>query len=250
VLIAVLVAVETRTAAPMVDLKLFGDRLFAVSNVLVTLTMVAFFGVLYLVPLFYQDGRGLSALGSGLSTFPEAIGVLIGAQVVSRYLYPVIGPRRLMAAGLVGIATATALMSLVGAHTSLWWMRILMFCLGYCIPHVMMSMQAAAFATIRPEATGRASTLFNAQRQLGGAVGVAILSTVVAAVGPTRDVAGRILPHLLAYHAAFLTSSAIALVGSAISLAFVHDTDAAATMVRRVRSSRPAAGSVASPQPG
>ena len=238
VLIASLIAVERRTDEPLVDLKLFQDRMFGVANVLVTMTMVAFFGVLYLVPLFYQDGRGLSGLGSGLSTFPEAIGVLIGAQVVSRFLYPVIGPRRLMAAGLVGVAVSTALMSLVGAHTSLWWMRLLMFCLGYCIPHVMMSLQTAAFATVPSASTGRASTLFNAQRQLGGAIGVAVLSTVVAAVEPTTRVAGHLVPHLVAYHAAFLTAAAVAVAGSMVSLAFVHDADAAATMVGRARRSR------------
>jgi EmrB/QacA subfamily drug resistance transporter len=245
VLIVALVMVERRTALPLIDIGLFQDRMFAVANVLVTMTMLAFFGVLYLVPLFYQDGRGLSALGSGLSTFPEAIGVLIAAQVVSRYLYPVIGPRRLMASGLVGIAVTTALMSLVGPHTSLWWMRLLMFCLGYCIPHVMMSMQAAAFATVASESTGRASTLFNAQRQLGGAVGVALLSTVVAAVGPVVVVAGHRLPHLAAYHAAFLTASGVALLASLIALAWVHDVDAASTMVRRV--SRPAVGATVAP---
>ena len=82
------------------------------------------FGVLYLVPLYYQDARGLSALNSGLSTFPEAIGVLIAAQVVSRYLYPSIGPRRLMAAGLTGIAVVTVAMAgASGSLTNLWYLR-------------------------------------------------------------------------------------------------------------------------------
>jgi EmrB/QacA subfamily drug resistance transporter len=155
ILLAAMVIVELRTDEPMIDLRLLGDRMFRVSNLLVEVTMVAFFGVLYVVPLYYQDGRGLSALQSGLSTFPEAIGVMLGAQVVSRVLYPRFGPRRVMAGGLVSIAVFTALMSLSGAHTSLWWMRLLMFGLGYAIPHVMLSMQAAAFATISPAATGR-----------------------------------------------------------------------------------------------
>lgn len=143
--------------------------------------------MLYLVPLCYQDARGLSALNSGLSTLPEAIGVFIAAQVVSRYLYPVIGPRRLMASGLAGIAAATVAMAAsTGPATSLWYTRVLMFALGLSIPNVMLSMQAAAFATISSESTGRASTLFNANRQLGGAMGVALLSTVLAALGPTR----------------------------------------------------------------
>jgi EmrB/QacA subfamily drug resistance transporter len=239
VLLSTMVVVELRSREPMVDLRLLGDRMFRASNMLIVMTMIAFFGILFVVPLFYQDGRGLSALASGLSTFPEAIGVLIGAQVVSRLLYPRIGPRRLIAAGLVGIAVGTGLMALVGSDTSLWWMRVLMFGLGYSIAHVMISMQAAAFVTISPTSTGRASTLFNANRQLGGAIGVALLSTVISAVGPVRQVAGRTVADLTAYHAAFLTAAAIALAGAVLALLVVKDADAANTRVRRpVRSGR------------
>jgi EmrB/QacA subfamily drug resistance transporter len=231
-LLIAMVVFELRTREPMVDLRLLRDRMFRASNQLVTIAMVGFFGVLYVVPLYYQDGRGLSALASGLSTFPEAIGVMIGAQVVSRVLYHRIGPRRLMASGLVGIAVSTGLMALSGSSTSLWWMRVLMFCLGYSIPHVMVSMQAAAFSTIPSTSTGRASTLFNANRQLGGAIGVAILSTVISAVGPFHRVAGRTVADLNAYHAAFLTSAAIALAGAALALVVVKDVDAANTRSR------------------
>jgi MFS family permease len=238
-LLSTMVVVELRSREPMVDLRLLGDRMFRASNMLIEMTMIAFFGILFVVPLFYQDGRGLSALASGLSTFPEAIGVLIGAQMVSRLLYPRIGPRRLIAAGLVGIAVGTGLMALVGSNTSLWWMRVLMFGLGYSIAHVMISMQAAAFATISPTSTGRASTLFNANRQLGGAIGVALLSTVISAVGPVRQVAGATVANLTAYHAAFLTAAAIALAGAILALFVVKDADAANTRVRRpVRSGR------------
>jgi EmrB/QacA subfamily drug resistance transporter len=232
VLLIAMVVVELRTREPMVDLRLLGDRMFRASNQLIAITMIGFFGVLYVVPLYYQDGRGLSALASGLSTFPEAIGVMIGAQVVTRVLYARIGPRRLIASGLVGIAAFTGLMALSGSSTSLWWMRVLMFGLGYSISHVMVSMQAAAFSTIPPASTGRASTLFNANRQLGGAIGVAILSTVISAVGPLHRVAGRTVADLTAYHAAFLTSSAIALAGAALALLVVKDVDAANTRSR------------------
>ena len=232
VLLIAMVVFELRTREPMIDLRLLHDRMFRASNQLITIAMIGFFGVLYVVPLYYQDGRGLSALASGLSTFPEAIGVMIGAQVVSRVLYARIGPRRLMASGLVGIATSTGLMALSGSGTSLWWMRVLMFCLGYSISHVMVSMQAAAFSTIPPTSTGRASTLFNANRQLGGAIGVAILSTVISAVGPFHRVAGRTVADLTAYHAAFLTSAAIALAGAALALVVVKDVDAANTRSR------------------
>jgi Na+/melibiose symporter-like transporter len=92
--------------------------------------------------------------------------------------------------------------------------------------------QAAAFATISPADTGRASTFFNAERQLGGAVGVAILTTVLSAVGVTSSVAGHASEHLAAYHMAFLTTAALALVGAAAA-ATVKDADAANTITRR-----------------
>ena len=234
ILLALMVRVEMSVEQPMVNLRLLGDRLFRSTNVLVVLTMTGFFGVLYLVPLYYQDARGLSALNSGLSTFPEAIGVMIAAQFVSRYLYPVIGPRRLMAAGLLGIAVVTVAMAAAsGPQTNLWYLRVLMFALGFCIPFVMMSMQAAAFATISPESTGRASTLFNANRQLGGAVGVALLSTVLAAIGPSRRVGSHLVPHVGAYRGAFLAAAAVAIIGSVTALLTVNDAEAASTMVRR-----------------
>ena len=126
VLLAALVPVELGTAEPLIDLRLFGNRLFRSCTGLMVLASVAFIGTLYLVSLFFQDGRGLSALGSGLSTFPEAIGVMVGAQVASRVLYPRLGPRRHIALGLAGVLACVGLMTLIGAQTSLWWMRLLM----------------------------------------------------------------------------------------------------------------------------
>jgi MFS family permease len=196
------------------------------------LASASFIGTLYVVSLFFQDGRGLSALGSGLSTFPEALGVMAGAQLASRVLYPVLGPRRIITLGLLGVTVSIGLMSLVGAQTSLWWMRLLMFCLGVAMGQVFVPAQAAAFATISPEATGRASTMFNVIRQLGSAIGVAVFTTAIVAVGATTVVAGRVTPNLAAYHVAFLIAAGLATVGAVVALT-IHDSDAASTMVRR-----------------
>jgi MFS family permease len=196
------------------------------------LASAAFIGTLYVVSLFFQDARGLSALGAGLSTFPEAFGVMGGAQLASRWLYPILGPRRNIALGLVGVTVSIGLMTLVGAHTSLWWMRLLMLCLGIAMAQVFVPAQAAAFATISPEATGRASTMFNVGRQLGSAVGVAVFTTPIVAVGATKIAAGRVTPNLAAYHAAFGVAAGIALAGAIVALT-IRDTDAISTMVRR-----------------
>src|SRR5215467_6931294 len=208
VLLAAMVIVELRSAAPIVDLRLLRNRLFRSGNGVMVLASIAFLGTLYAVSLYYQDGRGLSALGSGLSTFPEALGVMAGAQLASRVLYPRLGPRRHITIGLIGAATSIGLLALVGPQTSLWWARLLMVTLGLSVAQVFVPVQAAAFATISPAATGRASTIFNAMRQLGGAVGVALLTTVIVLIGPVHVVAGHEVANLTAYRIAFLVAAA------------------------------------------
>jgi EmrB/QacA subfamily drug resistance transporter len=232
VLLAVMVVVELRSAEPIVDLRLLRNRLFRAGNGVMVLASVAFLGTLYAISLYYQDGRGLSALGSGLSTFPEAFGVMGGAQLASRLLYPRLGPRRHITLGLVGTSASIGLLALMGPQTSLWWARLLMFTLGLSMAQVFVPVQAAAFATITPAATGRASTMFNAIRQLGGAVGVAVLTTVIVLAGPVHLVNGHEVANLTAYRVAFLTAAAICLAGVACSLS-IRDADAAGTIPRR-----------------
>jgi fucose permease len=139
-----------------------------------------------------------------------------------------------MIMGLLILATSLALLSRIDADTSLWWVRALLFVTGYGMGHVFTSCQAAGFATISPANTARASTIFNALRQLGGAVGVALLSTIVATVGPVKVVDRHVVPNLSAYHYAFLAAAAVAVLGALVALT-VSDADAAPTMVRRGR---------------
>ena len=139
-----------------------------------------------------------------------------------------------MIGGLLTLAGTLALLTQIDAHTNLWWLRLLLFVSGYGMAHVFVPSQAAGFATISPADTGRASTIFNAQRQLGGAVGVALLTSVVAAVGPVKTVGSRVLPNLSAYHTAFLVAAGVSLI-AAFAAMTVNDADASSTMVRRSR---------------
>jgi EmrB/QacA subfamily drug resistance transporter len=235
-LLAVLARVELRAAQPAIHLRLLTDRLFASATAVLFVGGMAFLGSLYLIALFLQDGLGLSALNAGLSTLPEALGVMAGAQIAAR-VYPRAGPRRMMTGGMLGLAAATALMTTVGSGTSLWWLRVLMFVLGLSWAQVLVPLQAAAFATITPADTGAASTLFNTGRQLGMAVGVAALTTVASAVGLTRQVAGRTAPHLTGYHAGLVMASVLALIAAGAAQ-WVDDRAAAATMRRPAPSPR------------
>jgi EmrB/QacA subfamily drug resistance transporter len=232
VLLGVLARYELRHEHPMIDFRLVGNRLFRSATIVLFIGMAAFLGTLYVIALFFQVGLGLSALNAGLSTFPEAIGVMFGAQISAR-LYPYVGPRRLMAAGLTGVAVLAFCMTFIGFSTSLWLVRGLMFVLGLCIAQVFTPLQAAAFATISQASTGRGSTLFNTARQVGSATGVAVLTSVISAVGVVHVVHGRQAPNLAAFHWAFVLAAGLALSAAVFAFFTVVDADAAPTMVKR-----------------
>jgi MFS family permease len=220
----------------MVELRLLSDRLFRTANLVSLFSSAGFLGVLFVSPLFLQEGLGVTPLTSGLTTFPEALGVVTSTQIVAR-LYPRVGPRRLMAAGLLGVTVVMALMGLLGRDTNLWFMRLLMFLTGAGMAYAFVPGQTATFATISSAATGQASALSNALRQLGSALGVAVLGEVISIVGPTHlSATGTVQPNLTAYHAAFVAAAVLALVAVGIALV-VSDRDAAATMQPRASSS-------------
>jgi EmrB/QacA subfamily drug resistance transporter len=208
-LLVALVLLELRRSAPIMDVRLLVDRLFGNASAIMAIESVTFLGTLYTVSLYFQDGRGLSALDSGLSTFPEALGVMAGAQLGSRLLYRRLGPRRHLIGGIAGTSLFIALLGLLGTDSNLWLVRIVLVGMGLSVGQVFVASQAVAFAGISPAASGRASTLFNVGRRLGGAVGVAVATTVIVLAGASTG--GQIAPS--AYRVAFFVAAAINLLG-------------------------------------
>ena len=247
-LLAAMVVIELRVRAPLLDLRVYADRLFRSASIVLTLTSVAFFGLLFLLSLFFQDGLHFSALTAGSAICPEAVGVIISSQFISRRLYPAIGPRRIMTAGLLLIAVVAVCLSFAGTGTSVWLLRAILFVMGFGVAAVFMPSQAAGFATVGEARTGVASTIFNAQRQVGGAIGVAMLTAVISALHPVRTVAGRPEANLHAFHIGLLLCAAVAVVAALAALS-VRDSDAASTMVRPGARS-PAAAAVAAAAAG
>jgi EmrB/QacA subfamily drug resistance transporter len=228
--IAVLVRVELRRRAPMLDLHLFRNGLFTTSCLVSFWGGAGFSGILFVLPQFLQEARGATALQSGLTTFPEAIGVILSTQLVAR-LYGRVGPRRLMAGGLAGVAVAMSLLATVGLGTSPWIIRFLAFLVGVGMAYMIMPLQAASFAQVSSRDTGRASALFNTQRQVASAVGVALLGTVLSATLGTNPAAAAGLTGVRAFHIAFLAGAALAALG-AVNALRVRDRDAYNTMGR------------------
>jgi len=226
-LLAATVLVELRVPEPMLDLRLFRDRLFRSINVVQLLSTAGFLGTLFVFPLLYQSGLGISAWQTGLTTFPEAVGVLVGTQIASR-VYSALGPRLHIVLGVVNAAVAMMLMTLVSAATPQWVVMLIMFYLGLGMSNNFNPAQTAAFAQVPPAKTGRASTLYNSGRQAGSAVGVAVLGSVLAAFGSGSS-AGT--GSLVGYHVAFAVAAGL-MIASGVAALLIKDGDAAATMSR------------------
>jgi EmrB/QacA subfamily drug resistance transporter len=231
-----LVVVETRVPEPLLALRLLRERMFRNANVVLTLTYGSFIGVIFLMPLYLQDLRGLTPLESGLTTFPQALGVIVSSQIVGR-LYHRVGPRRLIVCGMLAMATVTLPLAFVDYGTGLWTIRVIMFLRGIAMAFAFVPMQAATYANIAPVDTGRASAIYSTQRQVAAALGVATLGTVlVSRINSATD--GVTDPKAISdgllsgYHLAFLVGTVLVALASLSGL-LIKDEDAASTMVSR-----------------
>jgi EmrB/QacA subfamily drug resistance transporter len=239
--LAALVRVELTTATPMLNLRLLRNRIFRATSVVFLLSQCGYVAYLFIMPEFLQQARGASALSSGLTTLPGAVGLWLNAQIAAR-VYPRAGPRRMALGGLAVVTAIFCLFGLtMGLATSTWLIRLLAFCSGSAIAWCNMALQASSFSTISSADTGRASALFQTQARVAGGVGVAVLVTVVAASGGSRT-GGALVP---AFHDAFLTAAGIIVAAGLAALA-IRDSDAVASMRRRARAPAAAAAAVAS----
>ncbi|PKW14834.1 MDR family MFS transporter [Saccharopolyspora spinosa] len=226
---------ELTVTHPMLDLRLLTDRLFCTGNVLLLCQTGAMFGVLFLIPLYLQNLRGVSPMHAGLVLMPQAISMLLTTQVISR-IYGRVGPKRLILAGFaVQVAIGLGL-QLQGTDTSLWLLVALLAVQGVAMGLLMTPVQTATFARISRADMGQASSMFNVSRQVATALGTAIVATVLvmltehgmSTVDPTA--AGQVAEAQLgAYHGAFLVSVVFAGLGLLLGLR-VRDSDAAASL--------------------
>lgn len=212
VLLAIAVRVELRVPEPALRVRLFTDRLFRDTNIIAFLGFVGFMGAMFLGPLFLQEGLGLSAWQSGASTFTEAFGVLLTVQLVGP-LYGRVGPRRIVGAGLAGVALLLVVFSRLDADSSLWTFRGLMFLLGAAMGGVFVPTSVASFTGIQKADVSHASTLNTVVRQGANATAPAVATAVLAsftAVGTGADAH----PPVAAFQHAYLVLAAVSAVAS------------------------------------
>ncbi|HZU75376.1 MAG TPA: DHA2 family efflux MFS transporter permease subunit [Dehalococcoidia bacterium] len=242
-LVAALVIVELRVPRPMIDMRLFKDKLFSASNLVGFLSFGGSQGAFFLVPLFLQAERGMSPLQSGLTTFPMAVGMMMLMPFTSR-VYMQLGPRRMMMLGLLVMSLATGAWALIDLQTNDWLIRFTMLVRGWGFAFVLIPSQTATFATIKSQDTGRASAVFNSLRQVAASLGVALMGTVLAnrllhnsaALGDPRTLHGAVL----GFHDAFFVAALLGAVGIAAAL-LIDDRLAAGTMRRILPQPEPVA---------
>ncbi|MET0146954.1 MAG: MDR family MFS transporter [Ilumatobacteraceae bacterium] len=220
IVLVALVVVELRLPAPMLHLRLYGDRLFRSGNVINAFNSAGFFAATFATPLYLQTLRDESAFTSGLVIAPQAIGIFLVANLFGARLYQVVGPRRLITVGLSLSALATGALALTSLATPMWILAAIFFARGACMGGSFVVLQTATYAGISSADTGRATSLFNVQRQVAVAMGTAITATIIGSAA-SGDSAG---PYRVAYVVAAGMLLAAGLFGFTI-----RDSDAAAT---------------------
>ena len=224
-----LIITELRLAQPMLALRLFANRLFRTMNITSSMVYAGFFGWIFVLPLYLQDLRGFSATQSGLAQAPQAVGVFLVSTIIGKRVYQAIGPRRLMIIGTAVTAAATAGFAVFSLDTPLWVIGVGSLIRGVAVGMVFVSIQTAVYATISHAETGRATSVFNTQRQFSFASGVALAATVIASrIDAAGGDSAPALDLLGAYRWGFIVMGLVILPAAVFSF-WIVDDDVAAT---------------------
>lgn len=209
ILICFLVLVELRVKTPMLDLRLLSGRLFQTMSIISLFNAAGLTGLLFIFPLMYQNALNASAIESGLTTFPEALGMMLASRVMP-WSYKRLGARQVISAGLLGAIFIVTLLSMTtGPATTPWSFRVLFFGIGFFLGHVGVTVQFLAFNDITSASMGRATTLFNVQNRIGAALGVVSLAGFLGAFSTSSaGETGVEQLHLETYQVALLGSAA------------------------------------------
>ncbi|WP_372500032.1 MFS transporter [Streptomyces sudanensis] len=214
-LLAVFVVVESRTRQPLVPLKVFRARAVSAANVALFVIGSATFSSWFFLTLYAQNVLGYSPLEAGLALVPSSVAIVLGAKLAPR-LIPLFGARNLAVGGALATAAGFAWQSLMDADgayaTDLLGPGVVMMT---GVGLVLTPLAAMATSGAAPGDAGLVSGLVNTSRTMGGAVGLAVLSTVAAS-----GAAGAATPRALTagYALAFRTGTGVLLAAVVLML--------------------------------
>lgn len=178
-ILAFFAVTELRRDDPILDIRLYKNALFILGSLINWVTVIALFGTAFLLPLYLQNVRGQTPFEAGLMLLPQAITAAVAVAFTGR-LYDKIGPRLLVIIGLV-ILTATSLyFTQITATSDFLTIEILLGLRGLALACTVQPSVTTALNVVARDALPRGSSLVNASRQVMQALGIAILSTVLA----------------------------------------------------------------------
>ncbi|HNB71162.1 MAG TPA: DHA2 family efflux MFS transporter permease subunit [Acidobacteriota bacterium] len=177
---------ELRVENPIVNLRVLANRNFATSTALITVVGMVLYGTTSLLPLFLQNLMGYPAMQSGMAVSPRGIGALFSMLLVAR-LFNLVDIRVMIAGGFALLGLAGLWLSNINlgiSHTSLLAPIILSGCaLGF----LFVPLSTTATGTLKTEEIGGATGIYNLMRNLGGGIGISLVSTFLARGAQTHQ---------------------------------------------------------------
>jgi EmrB/QacA subfamily drug resistance transporter len=179
VVLAGFVAWERRAPAPMLEIALFRNPRFSASSAAISLAFFALFGMIFLLTQYLQQVRGYDALEAGLRTLPVAAGLVVGGPLSAK-LAERLGIRVVVPAGLMLVAVGLSLLSLADAGSAYGLIAVALVVLGFGIASAMAPATDAIMGSLPEAKMSVGSAINDTTRVAGGALGVAVLGSLLA----------------------------------------------------------------------
>jgi EmrB/QacA subfamily drug resistance transporter len=226
-LLAAFTWIEARSREPLIRLGIFKSRALTASNGGMLLVASGMFAMFYFASIYVQEVLGYSPVQAGAAFVPFTLGIVIGAGA-AQSLIRKLGVKWLSIVGLVGAIVGEALFVRVSVDGTYWGQllpAIAIMSIGMGLTFVPLTLVATT--NIAPEDAGLASGLFNTSQQVGGALGLAILSTLAASRTSGLLDSHHARPDALVsgFHVAFAVGAGLMALGLAIVLLVLRQRD-------------------------
>jgi MFS transporter, DHA2 family, multidrug resistance protein len=191
---------ELRTDHPIVNLRVFRNRNFAVGTLLATIFGVVSYSPLTLLPLFLQNVMGYTALQSGYAQSPRGVGALLALPVVG-FLTRKIDNRKLMIAGIILCGVAALMMGNINLEVAQSNFVLANFLQGTGLALTFAPLATTTMGMLRNDQMGTGAGLFNLMRNLGGGLGISLVTMMIARGSQAHQ--AILVTHLTPYDPAF-----------------------------------------------
>jgi MFS transporter, DHA2 family, multidrug resistance protein len=197
-------------AKPFVDLSVLKNYNFSLGTTLMFFQGVTLYGLTVALPLFMQTLLGYTALTSGVAMIPRGLGALVGMPIAGKLVNKLPG-RYLVAGGFLSFAASSFLLARIDLDISPHVLVWPLFVSGVSIAFLFVPLNTLALGALRPEQMGNASGIFNLMRNVGGSIGISVVTTLVDRRGQVHQtfLAGHLTPYDKAYQAKLLGMSSM-----------------------------------------